>query len=48
MDLQLQQPQTNDFEQLRERAYRFMALCDAYLQEDNSKINEVEKKKKYD
>ena len=38
---QLQQIQTNDFEQLRERAYRFIALCDAYLQQD-SKENKGE------
>lgn len=36
---QIQQVQTNDFEQLRERAYRFIALCEAYVsQEDSRKI----------
>lgn len=40
---QLQQTQTNDFEQLRERAYRFIALCDSYLQQDSNEPVEESK-----
>lgn len=33
--VELQQTQSNDFEVLRERAYKFITLCEQYLQQNS-------------
>lgn len=44
MELETQQ-QNNDFEAIRERAYRFIAMCEAYLQENSLEVKKPEQKK---